>query len=188
MRSGARRELLIGGVAMLAVFGLALLIGALVRHSVNDYSQAEKLVRLAILNAADDPKAVEFLAWGPHLSGREYRELLRQQNLDLRWRDFGPAEAEAAMFTYIRVRYRGKRFRQMAFGHTPGKDTDVNDQVFEVQPRLLLVREVTDNQFGDDWAAEARRDLGRVFPEHQPQPKQDFPPIAPDRNARAPKS
>jgi hypothetical protein len=154
-------------VGVLCVVGLAILGGgswALFRHlypppgakaEARERTRwpEEELVRRYIVNNAEDPGAVVFTKWGPHMTRQEFTDLLEEA--------VGKEHITAAMRSetpdmLVRVVYRERR---------GGQETS-RDEVYGVLGKLVTPLGLFNlqNQDGDNWKVEARKRMAKVFP------------------------
>jgi hypothetical protein len=141
--------LLVGG----ALLVYALLPRAVTRPENRGHARnaLEALVRDSILNSSPDPKAVEFLVWGPHATNAEWRAL---------WAEAGIAKGEELLeCAVVRVRYRD--VKRVPVSLIPEPPADKAERV--TYDRLYLIARTQVMDFGegkDDWREDMRRKLG----------------------------
>jgi hypothetical protein len=115
------------------------------------------LVRRWIINNAEDPKEVEFVKWGPHMSGQEWEDMLKEAGVSHLPR--GPLDRFDAM---IRVTYR--KPMSFSFAEENPRQKVLHDHVFVVQGKIVILSPLSFFLAGDDWKKNFRKEMARMFP------------------------
>ena len=140
--------------------------GARAENRSNARIPEEELVKRYILNNAEDPKAVEFVRWGPHMTRQEWQELWKEAGLaldDPRWRE-GDRKELAAVDMIVRVVYRSPDALLLAQEGKKGIKT--NDELFIVSGKMVVppMSLFSPKAAGDDWKKTLRKNLAKLFP------------------------
>jgi hypothetical protein len=123
----------------------------------------EELVKQYILNHAKDPKQVEFLKWGPHMTRAEWDALLDEGGVEakhyLRRSDFDHI---------IRVVYRAPK------PHLEVAVLELNDSLIAIKGKTITGlpaavglwsgKSRENREVYDEWKKDTRRNLARSFP------------------------
>jgi DNA-directed RNA polymerase subunit RPC12/RpoP len=165
----------VGGVAWWGARGLFPAPGSVAEARSDPRTDAEELVKRWVVNNAQDPKAITFKRWGPHMTGRELAELFREAGLDglvwteqdrKKWRELAK---EADSITIVRVQWDDPHWRPplpvalAGPGDAPGQPHQ-DDALFLVYKKLVLPIAFGMNEHGDDWKKDFRREMAKVFP------------------------
>jgi hypothetical protein len=146
----------------------------------------EELVKRFIINNSSDPKRVQFVRWGPHMSREEFVELAKEAGLDelIPSRDKEAVKERLAAFHgFIRVRFRGPESLRIGAGFAvfggsgagpesdkpPRKIVD-HDYLFAVYAKFVIPVESFDKvEEGDNWKKTARKNFSKILPGIDPE-------------------
>lgn len=167
-----RKWLLIGGaIPAVLVVGLVLRLvltggywsaaGKNAENRSRTRTADEELVRRYIVRNTDGE--VRFLTWGPHMTRTEVMALFREGGFKDEWHQQTdktlPAWKQKGADIIIRVRYHGSPLE--------GGRAEDQDHLFVVYAGAVVMYG-RDNEWGDDWKKEFRKEAARFLPRLNP--------------------
>src|SRR5206468_1514125 len=113
----------------------------------------EDRVRRYVQKEAADRGKTRFLAWGPHMTRREFFAA---------WAAYDERPPLESVHAVVRVQFHGPNIFAWPFQEAEYKQVKDQDAIFFVTGKTIVCAQ--ENRHGDDWKKEYREYVGRLFP------------------------